>query len=162
MVFVQVPCSAVFKPTPTDNGICCSFNALLADKLYKPSKFSKSVTKLQKQSSENAFDADIPLPPWYLRSTEPFPDIGGLNCTKFWLKQSQMHNSHGRVFTQRIFSFLSYLLFNGWIVGGQWANSGQWSDSGQWVRISDADNSAEKISAQSVDKCLNWRPFCFC
>ena len=31
----QVNCSAIFKTNPTDRGMCCTFNALAAEEIYR-------------------------------------------------------------------------------------------------------------------------------
>ena len=69
-------CSAVFKTNPTDRGMCCTFNALAAEELYKESKFTKAVSKLQKQNILDSFEAPVDLPEGFQKNDEPFPDIG--------------------------------------------------------------------------------------
>ena len=69
-------CSAVFKTNPTDQGMCCTFDALAAEKLYKESKFTKSASHLQKLDIQDSFDAPGDLPDWFKTNLEPFPDRG--------------------------------------------------------------------------------------
>ena len=35
---VDVNCSLIFKTNPTDRGMCCTFNALAAEKIYRDSQ----------------------------------------------------------------------------------------------------------------------------
>ena len=53
---MQVNCSVIFKTNPTDRGMCCTFNALAAEKIYRESKFSESVSELQKQNVLDSFE----------------------------------------------------------------------------------------------------------
>ena len=76
-------CSAVFKTNPTDRGMCCTFNALAAEKLYKDSKFSRSVSKMQKQNIKDSFEAPVDLPRNFIFNKEPTPDIGILLQRRF-------------------------------------------------------------------------------
>ena len=54
--YFQVNCSVIFKTNPTDRGMCCTFNALAAEKIYRESKFSESVSELQKQNVLDSFE----------------------------------------------------------------------------------------------------------
>ena len=47
---MQVNCSAIFRTNPTDRGMCCTFNALAAERIYRESHFARSVAGLQKQN----------------------------------------------------------------------------------------------------------------
>ena len=66
------------------------------------------------------------------------------------------------------FSHLYYLIYFLWVDIGLWivgGYSGLIVDSGRIVDSGYAYlmlMTHQKISAQSVDKCLNYRPFCFC
>ena len=53
----------IFKTNPTDRGMCCTFNALAAEKIYRETKFSTSVASLQKQNVLDSFEYPSPLPP---------------------------------------------------------------------------------------------------
>ena len=75
-LFPQVMCSRVFKTNPTDRGMCCTFNALAAEEIYRESKFSKIVTKLQKENALGSFDAPHASPFGFENKNEPFPEIG--------------------------------------------------------------------------------------
>ena len=56
--------------------MCCTFNALAAEEIYKESKFTKIVSKLQKKDALGSFDASDPLPYGFENQNEPFPEIG--------------------------------------------------------------------------------------
>ena len=75
-------CSAIFKTNPTDRGMCCTFNALAAEEIYRwsflswiillcdknqwkafrKSQFSESVANLQKENVRDSFEAPPELP----------------------------------------------------------------------------------------------------
>jgi len=42
-----VPCSAIFKAFPTDQGICCSFNMKAADEIYTETRFRDILLEMQ-------------------------------------------------------------------------------------------------------------------
>ena len=69
-------CSAIFKTNPTDRGMCCTFNALAAEKIYQESKFSEAVAKLQKQNVLDSFEHPVKLPDGFDTGSEPSPEIG--------------------------------------------------------------------------------------
>ena len=69
----------IFKTNPTDRGMCCTFNALAADKIYRESKFSQSVASLQKQNVLDSFEHPSPLPPGFQSGEEPSPETGKNN-----------------------------------------------------------------------------------
>ena len=56
--------------------MCCTFNALAAEEIYRESKFSKIVTKLQKKNVLGSFDAPDASPFGFENKNEPFPEIG--------------------------------------------------------------------------------------
>ena len=68
-------CTAIFKTNPTDRGMCCTFNALAAEKIYQESKFSNAVAKLQKENVLDSFE-QAKLPDGFENRTEPSPEIG--------------------------------------------------------------------------------------
>ena len=76
MMLLKVKCSAIFKTNPTDRGMCCTFNAMAAEEIYRKSKFTKSVSHLQKQNIRDSFEAPVDLPDGFNTNIEPFPDIG--------------------------------------------------------------------------------------
>ena len=44
---LDINCSAIFKTLPTDRGMCCTFNMERAEKIFKESKYSQMVQKMQ-------------------------------------------------------------------------------------------------------------------
>merc|ERR1719350_2591913 len=74
---LEVNCSAIFKTNPTDRGMCCTFNALAAEEIYRESKFSKSVADLQRENLKDSFEAPAIQPErWGEEGEEPRPEIG--------------------------------------------------------------------------------------
>ncbi len=67
---IPIPCAAIFDTFPTDKGICCSFNMQSADKIFRESRFTKIIKKLQNRGKSRAFD-DTEKPDWYKRANEP-------------------------------------------------------------------------------------------
>ena len=61
----------IFKTNPTDRGMCCTFNALAAEKIYRETKFSTSVASLQKQNVLDSFEYPSPLPPGKIQVLKP-------------------------------------------------------------------------------------------
>ena len=51
----QMSCSTMFKMQPTDRGMCCSFNMEAAEKVYKKSRYTESLKKLQTRDKELSF-----------------------------------------------------------------------------------------------------------
>ena len=99
---MQVNCSVIFKTNPTDRGMCCTFNALAAEKIYRQSKFSESVSELQKQNVLDSFERKYlqvslvvnqpktryisdpsDLPPGFEDGDEPSPETGELSQLKY-------------------------------------------------------------------------------
>ena len=75
---VDVNCSQVFKTNPTDRGMCCTFNALEAEKIYRDSQFTRSVNSLQKQNVLDSFEYPSSLPPGFETGEEPSPETGDI------------------------------------------------------------------------------------
>ena len=44
---VVYPCSSIFKPSPTDHGMCCTFNMPDASDIFVDSQFSRVMSELQ-------------------------------------------------------------------------------------------------------------------
>ena len=68
---VQVPCSLIFKTSPTDQGMCCTFNMESAEKMFQNGPYQDMVTKMQLQDRESLFDTNEKLPPWWKSNNEP-------------------------------------------------------------------------------------------
>ena len=45
------------QTSPTDRGMCCTFNLAAAEDMFKASPFSEQVSKLQKRDYGMSFDA---------------------------------------------------------------------------------------------------------
>ena len=73
---VDVNCSLIFMTNPTDRGMCCTFNALAAEKIYRDSQFSRSVAHLQKQNVFDSFEYPSSMPPGFETGDEPSPETG--------------------------------------------------------------------------------------
>ena len=56
--------------------MCCTFNALAAEKIYQESKFSEAVAQLQKDNVKDSFEHPIKLPEGFETGEEPSPEIG--------------------------------------------------------------------------------------
>ena len=99
---MQVNCSVIFKTNPTDRGMCCTFNALAAEKIYRESKFSESVSELQKQNVLDSFERKYSqvdftdqaetqylsdpsdLPPGFDSDDEPSPETGEISQLRLY------------------------------------------------------------------------------
>ena len=44
---IRMPCSKLFKASPTDRGMCCSFNVDAANQMFKSSKYKDRILKMQ-------------------------------------------------------------------------------------------------------------------
>ena len=73
---VDVNCSLIFMTNPTDRGMCSTFNALAAEKIYRESQFSRSVAHLQKQNVFDSFEYPSSMPPGFETGDEPSPETG--------------------------------------------------------------------------------------
>ena len=73
---MQVNCSMIFMTNPTDRGMCCTFNALAAEKIYRESQFSRSVNSLQRQNVFDSFEYPSSLPTGFDSGEEPSPETG--------------------------------------------------------------------------------------
>ena len=80
---IDVNCSLIFMTNPTDRGMCCTFNALAAEKIYRDSQFSRSVAHLQKQNVFDSFEYPSSMPPEFETGDEPSPETGTLWYKKY-------------------------------------------------------------------------------
>ena len=53
---MPMPCSKLFRASPTDRGMCCSFNVDSADKMFKSSKYQKMINRMQEKDNSMALD----------------------------------------------------------------------------------------------------------
>ena len=45
-----ISCNAIFQKRPTDRGMCCSFNQVDADEIYKSTKYRQTLQKCQQNN----------------------------------------------------------------------------------------------------------------
>ena len=53
---MDLNCSAIFKTLPTDRGMCCTFNMERAEEIFKESKYSTMVQKMQDTDANNRYN----------------------------------------------------------------------------------------------------------
>lgn len=71
-----INCSAIFKMSPTDNGMCCVFS-FKEESVFSKSKYSDNLDRLQKQDKIAAFDSSVgklATPPGNYYVTFPYTD----------------------------------------------------------------------------------------
>ena len=49
-------CAQIFVMRPTDRGMCCAFNFGNAEKVFKKTKFTDSISKLQSKDKQHIFE----------------------------------------------------------------------------------------------------------
>ena len=69
-----MPCSAIFKTSPTDRGMCCTFNLDSANKMFADGHFTRAVERLQKRDMNLSY-SDVEIPPYWGKE-EPLPQAG--------------------------------------------------------------------------------------
>ena len=67
---IPISCSAIFRPFPTDQGMCCSFNMKAAEEIYYNGSYTKIISDLQNADAAVSF-ANSSKPDWYLNTSEP-------------------------------------------------------------------------------------------
>ncbi len=65
-----ISCSAIFTTFPTDRGMCCSFNILAAEQIFRSDTYSRTVSELQDQDRNLSF-TDANPPRRYAAANEP-------------------------------------------------------------------------------------------
>ena len=53
---LKMPCSKLFKASPTDRGMCCSFNIQAAEDMFKSGDYKDMVIKMQQRDKSMAYD----------------------------------------------------------------------------------------------------------
>ena len=53
---VKIPCSKVFTASPTDRGMCCTFNVQAAEEMFKSGEYQTIIKKMQGRDEAKAFD----------------------------------------------------------------------------------------------------------
>ena len=71
-----MPCSKLFSASPTDRGMCCSFNVDAADKMFKSSEYQKMIIKMQEQDNSMAFDRQETTSDMRTEKEEHRPEAG--------------------------------------------------------------------------------------
>ena len=71
-----MPCSKLFRASPTDRGMCCSFNVDAADKMFKSSEYQKMIIKMQEQDNSMAFDRQETTSDMRTEKEEHRPEAG--------------------------------------------------------------------------------------
>ena len=67
---IPISCSAIFRPFPTDQGMCCSFNMKAADAIFQNGSYSRKISDLQNSDAAASFK-NSSKPDWYLKTSEP-------------------------------------------------------------------------------------------
>ena len=60
---LRLNCSSIFTMFPTDRGMCCSFNMLKAEEMFRESKYRDSIAKFTQRDRDMSFD-DSTVPDW--------------------------------------------------------------------------------------------------
>ena len=72
----RVPCSKIFKTSPTEQGMCCTFNMEAAEEMFRKGPYSDAILELQKTDRTFAFDGNVELPDWWVSNKEPSSQPG--------------------------------------------------------------------------------------
>lgn len=70
---LRLSCSSIFSMFPTDRGMCCSFNMLKAEEMFRESKYRESVARFTKRDKDMSFQNST-VPEWF----DPEPESGRL------------------------------------------------------------------------------------
>ena len=78
---LEISCNSIFQKQPTDKGMCCSFNMEKAEKLFKPSRYTKTISERQTRDALSGFRPveEESVPEWYKTNNEPIPEPGVQN-----------------------------------------------------------------------------------
>ena len=68
---IKIECAAIFKPFPTDSGMCCVFNLNAAEDIYQSSIYTSLIDKLQKYDRNHSMMSNPTIPDWYQKANEP-------------------------------------------------------------------------------------------
>ena len=52
----KMPCSKLFRASPTDRGMCCSFNIQAAEEMFKSGDYKDMINKMQQRDKSMAYD----------------------------------------------------------------------------------------------------------
>ena len=73
---VRLPCSLIFKTSPTDQGMCCTFNMEAAENMFQRGPYRDMITKMQAKDSQNSFKSDEDHSEWWSSGGEPTSQPG--------------------------------------------------------------------------------------
>ena len=72
----KIPCSKIFTTSPTDQGMCCSFNMKAAEEMFKRGKYTTIIKELQLFDQNSSFDNLISMPTFWEERNEPKTQAG--------------------------------------------------------------------------------------
>ncbi|XP_071749968.1 uncharacterized protein [Lepeophtheirus salmonis] len=67
----EISCSSLFESFPIDEGLCCVFNLEKAENMFRESKYSKKLSKLQREEKNLANESSN----WVLEEGDHFPKM---------------------------------------------------------------------------------------
>ena len=73
---VKLPCSLIFKTSPTDQGMCCTFNMEAAENMFKMGPYQEMIMKMQAKDKQYRFNSDKELPQSWIGNQEPKSQAG--------------------------------------------------------------------------------------
>ena len=73
---LRLPCSLIFKTSPTDQGMCCTFNMEAAENMFQRGPYRDMITKMQAKDSQNSFKSDDDHSEWWSSEGEPTSQPG--------------------------------------------------------------------------------------
>jgi hypothetical protein len=68
---VRIPCALIFKTSPTDQGMCCTFNIEAADMMFQEGPYQEMLKKMEEKDMKYRFDSTKKLPDWWISNGEP-------------------------------------------------------------------------------------------
>ena len=72
----KIPCSLIFKTSPTDQGMCCTFNMEAAESMFEEGPYLDMIRKMQEKDKQLSFSSDKELPQSWARNKEPKSQAG--------------------------------------------------------------------------------------
>ncbi len=79
----ELPCALIFKTSPTDRGMCCTFNLEAAETMFREGPFTRIIDKMQMRDRKYSFQlSDLPddfKPNWedpFENGKRPVPQAG--------------------------------------------------------------------------------------
>ena len=68
---IRVPCSLIFRTSPTDQGMCCTFNMDAADEMFHKGPYQDMIKNMQERDQESRFNHKETFPDWWKYNGEP-------------------------------------------------------------------------------------------